>query len=122
MSDSRHSLPALSVVEASAIIVGIVVGIGIFKTPPIVAANVDSEFAFISLWLIGGLLTSTLLTLVFVPAMYTVIDDLQGLVTGLVRGAFRGRRSVNAAPQGVGVEHGNAALLQADHSLRLIDA
>jgi len=43
--------------EASAIIVGIVVGIGIFKTPPIVAANVDSEFAFIGLWLLGGLLT-----------------------------------------------------------------
>lgn len=57
MSDPRNSLPALSVVEASAIIIGIVVGIGIFKTPPIVAANVDSEFAFIGLWLIGGLLT-----------------------------------------------------------------
>ena len=30
--------------------------------------------------LIGGLLTSTLLTLVFVPAMYTVFDDLESLV------------------------------------------
>jgi APA family basic amino acid/polyamine antiporter len=57
VSGPRKSLPALSVVEASAIIIGIVVGIGIFKTPPIVAANVDSEFAFIGLWLIGGLLT-----------------------------------------------------------------
>jgi amino acid transporter len=47
----------LSVVEASAVIVGIVVGVGIFKTPPIVAANVDSQLAFIGLWLIGGLLT-----------------------------------------------------------------
>jgi HAE1 family hydrophobic/amphiphilic exporter-1 len=27
--------------------------------------------------LIGGLLTSTLLTLVFVPAMYTVFDDVE---------------------------------------------
>jgi HAE1 family hydrophobic/amphiphilic exporter-1 len=34
--------------------------------------------------LIGGLLTSTLLTLVFVPAMYTILDDLQELVLGLV--------------------------------------
>ena len=57
MSGPRPTLPALSVLEASAIVVGIVVGIGIFKTPPIVAANVDSEFAFIGLWLIGGLLT-----------------------------------------------------------------
>ena len=28
---------------------------------------------------IGGLLTSTLLTLVFIPAIYTMFDDLQGL-------------------------------------------
>src|SRR5205807_4789575 len=33
-----------------------------------------------ALVLMGGLLTSTLLTLVFVPAMYTVFDDLQSLV------------------------------------------
>src|SRR5581483_1500962 len=33
--------------------------------------------------LIGGLLTSTLLTLVFVPAMYTVFDDIQSLVRRL---------------------------------------
>jgi HAE1 family hydrophobic/amphiphilic exporter-1 len=35
----------------------------------------------VALVLIGGLLTSTLLTLVFVPAMYTVFDDIQRLVT-----------------------------------------
>ncbi|HEY3061224.1 MAG TPA: efflux RND transporter permease subunit [Chloroflexota bacterium] len=35
----------------------------------------------VALVLIGGLLTSTLLTLVFVPAMYTVFDDLQQLAT-----------------------------------------
>jgi len=35
--------------------------------------------------LIGGLLTSTLLTLVFVPAMYTIFDDIEALVVRLVR-------------------------------------
>jgi hydrophobic/amphiphilic exporter-1 (mainly G- bacteria), HAE1 family len=35
--------------------------------------------------LIGGLLTSTLLTLVFVPAMYTIFDDVQEFVVGLAR-------------------------------------
>jgi hydrophobic/amphiphilic exporter-1 (mainly G- bacteria), HAE1 family len=35
--------------------------------------------------LIGGLLTSTLLTLVFVPAMYTIFDDIQEFVVGIVR-------------------------------------
>jgi HAE1 family hydrophobic/amphiphilic exporter-1 len=39
----------------------------------------------VALVLIGGLLTSTLLTLVFVPAMYTVFDDLQEIVVRLVR-------------------------------------
>ncbi|HZT09254.1 MAG TPA: efflux RND transporter permease subunit [Chloroflexota bacterium] len=35
--------------------------------------------------LIGGLLTSTLLTLVFVPAMYTIFDDLQMRVRRITR-------------------------------------
>jgi hypothetical protein len=35
--------------------------------------------------LIGGLLTSTLLTLVFVPAMYTIFDDVQEFVVGIAR-------------------------------------
>jgi HAE1 family hydrophobic/amphiphilic exporter-1 len=39
----------------------------------------------VALVLIGGLLTSTLLTLIFVPAMYTLFDDLQVLVLRLIR-------------------------------------
>ncbi|HEX6513898.1 MAG TPA: efflux RND transporter permease subunit [Chloroflexota bacterium] len=35
--------------------------------------------------LIGGLITSTLLTLVFVPAMYTIFDDVQSGIVGLAR-------------------------------------
>jgi len=35
--------------------------------------------------LIGGLITSTLLTLVFVPAMYTIFDDVQEFVVRLAR-------------------------------------
>jgi HAE1 family hydrophobic/amphiphilic exporter-1 len=41
----------------------------------------------VALVLIGGLLTSTLLTLVFVPAMYTVFDDIQVFALNLVRRA-----------------------------------
>ncbi|BBK33711.1 amino acid/polyamine/organocation transporter (APC superfamily) [Stella humosa] len=47
----------LSVADGVAIMVGIVVGIGIFKTPPLVAANVDSELAFIGVWVAGGFVT-----------------------------------------------------------------
>jgi amino acid transporter len=38
-------------------LVGIVVGIGIFKTPPLIAANAGSEATFVALWLVGGVLT-----------------------------------------------------------------
>jgi APA family basic amino acid/polyamine antiporter len=49
--------PNLSVLDGVAIMVGIVVGIGIFKTPALVAANVGGEFAFIGVWLLGGVVT-----------------------------------------------------------------
>jgi APA family basic amino acid/polyamine antiporter len=55
-ADERR-LQTLSVVQAASMLVGIVVGIGIFKVPPIVAANVGSEAAFLAVWFAGGVLT-----------------------------------------------------------------
>ncbi|PSJ64737.1 APC family permease [Kumtagia ephedrae] len=54
-----RSLPqaSLSVFDAVTIMVGLVVGIGIFRTPSLVAANVDSELAFVAVWVAGGLVT-----------------------------------------------------------------
>ena len=49
--------PSLSVFDATVILVGIVIGIGIFRTPSLVAANVGSEAAFIGVWIAGGLVT-----------------------------------------------------------------
>ena len=49
--------PQLSVFDAVTIVVGLVVGIGIFRTPSIVAANVASEWLFILVWIVGGLIT-----------------------------------------------------------------
>jgi amino acid transporter len=49
--------PTLAVIEAVAMIVGIVVGVGIFKTPALVAANVSSGIGFLWIWLLGGLLS-----------------------------------------------------------------
>jgi amino acid transporter len=48
---------SLTVADGVAIMVGIVVGVGIFKMPPLVAANVPSDGAFIAVWLLGGLVT-----------------------------------------------------------------
>ncbi|MBM2812579.1 MAG: acriflavin resistance protein, partial [Chloroflexi bacterium] len=38
---------------------------------------------------IGGLITSSLLTLVLIPAVYTIMDDFQGLITGMPERARR---------------------------------
>ena len=57
--DDGRELPraTISVLQGVAFIVGIVVGIGIFKSPQLVAQSVTSEAAFILLWLVGGLIT-----------------------------------------------------------------
>jgi HAE1 family hydrophobic/amphiphilic exporter-1 len=52
----------------------------------------------VALVLIGGLLTSTLLTLVFVPAMYTVFDDLQTGIGRLARWLLSARNQRAAEP------------------------
>jgi len=49
--------PTLSVADAVAIIIGIVIGSGIFKTPSLVAANASSEFWFLFAWLLGGIVS-----------------------------------------------------------------
>jgi basic amino acid/polyamine antiporter, APA family len=49
--------PTLSVFDAVAMIVGIVIGVGIFKAPAIVAGNVSGETAFILLWVLGGFIS-----------------------------------------------------------------
>lgn len=46
--------PALVFVDAVAIIVGIVIGAGIFETPALVAANAGSEGVVLLVWLLGG--------------------------------------------------------------------
>ena len=48
---------SISVLQGVAFIVGIVVGIGIFKSPQLVAQNVTSEATFILLWIVGGVVT-----------------------------------------------------------------
>jgi basic amino acid/polyamine antiporter, APA family len=46
--------PSLTLPDAVALIVGIVIGAGIFQTPALVAAQAGSGFAVLLLWLIGG--------------------------------------------------------------------
>ena len=48
---------ALSTFDTIAMIVGIVIGAGIFKTPALVAANAGSETAVVLLWCAGGVIS-----------------------------------------------------------------
>lgn len=47
----------ISVIDAVVIIAGVVIGAGIFRTPSLVAANVDGTTQFIALWIVGGLVS-----------------------------------------------------------------
>ena len=47
----------LSVIDAVALIIGVVIGTGIFKTPSIVAANTADPAVFFLAWLLGGLVS-----------------------------------------------------------------
>ncbi|HEU4595329.1 MAG TPA: amino acid permease, partial [Pyrinomonadaceae bacterium] len=50
-------VPTLSLKDAVALTVGIVVGAGIFRTPSLVAANASSEGQVLLIWLAGGLVS-----------------------------------------------------------------
>lgn len=45
---------SITFIDAVSLIVGISIGAGIFETPALVAANVNSELAAILVWLLGG--------------------------------------------------------------------
>ena len=53
-NDTAGPRPELGRIDAIALIVGIIVGAGIFRTPSLVAANVENETVFLCVWLLGG--------------------------------------------------------------------
>ena len=65
----------------------------------------------VGLVLIGGLLTSTLLTLVFVPAMYTIFDDIQNLAVRLIRRDTAARPRFTGLPAPFDIPAGRPAVL-----------
>jgi basic amino acid/polyamine antiporter, APA family len=49
--------PTLGLVEGVALVIGIVVGAGIFRSPPAVAANASSTVMILAVWGLGGLVS-----------------------------------------------------------------
>lgn len=56
-SSSVHPKKVLSTVDVVALIVGIVIGAGIFRVPSLVAANSASGYMFMTTWLVGGVIS-----------------------------------------------------------------
>ncbi|MEI2415776.1 APC family permease [Orrella sp. JC864] len=50
----RRAGAGLSVLDGTAVLIGVVVGIGVFGFPPLVAAHAPTEQLYIGLWLAGG--------------------------------------------------------------------
>jgi APA family basic amino acid/polyamine antiporter len=49
--------PTLSILDAIALIIGVVIGAGVFKTPAVVAAHTGNTSLFLLAWIIGGLIS-----------------------------------------------------------------
>ena len=49
----------LSTFDGTVLVVGLIVGAGIFRSPPIVAGNVGDIWSFFAVWVIGGLVALT---------------------------------------------------------------
>uniref|UniRef100_A0A832GZY8 Amino acid permease n=1 Tax=Oscillatoriales cyanobacterium SpSt-402 TaxID=2282168 RepID=A0A832GZY8_9CYAN len=49
--------PSLTLVDAIALIVGLVIGAGIFETPALVASNIETTGGVIWIWLMGGVVS-----------------------------------------------------------------
>ncbi|HEY8581277.1 MAG TPA: amino acid permease [Beijerinckiaceae bacterium] len=56
IQDDKHApSKTIGVLEGVAFVTGIVIGVGIFRMPPLVAANTPSELVFLLAWAAGGL-------------------------------------------------------------------
>jgi amino acid transporter len=59
MSTQQSATPraTLSVFDGMAIMVGLIIGVGIFRLPQLVALNTDSSAMVLGVWVIGGVIT-----------------------------------------------------------------
>jgi basic amino acid/polyamine antiporter, APA family len=55
--ESGHPPVSFSTLSSMAVVVGIVVGIGIFRLPPIIASNSAGELQFLLFWVAGGFIS-----------------------------------------------------------------
>ncbi|MFO7923586.1 MAG: amino acid permease [Bacteroidales bacterium] len=54
---SGKPVPSFTTFSSMAVVIGIVIGIGVFRLPPIVATHSANEFQFIFFWIAGGFIS-----------------------------------------------------------------
>ena len=54
MAETARIEPRLGVFDTSMVVVSLVIGIGIFRTPALVASSTGSRAAFLGAWVLGG--------------------------------------------------------------------
>ncbi len=101
--------PSLTLSDAVALIVGIVIGAGIFQTPALVASQAGSNIAVLFLWLIGGVVS--LVGALCYAELATVYPDVGGVYYYLKRAFGRGVAFLFAWARMTVIQTGSIALL-----------
>ncbi|MGH8002485.1 MAG: APC family permease [Brasilonema sp.] len=100
--------PTLSTIDAIALIVGMVVGVGIFKTPALVAANTQSAGIALLAWLLGG--GMSLVGTLCYAELTTVYPDAGGTYHYLMRAFGKGPAFLFAWARMTVIQTGSIAL------------
>ncbi|WP_392482405.1 APC family permease [Nostoc sp. C110] len=101
--------PSLTLPDAVALIVGIVIGAGIFETPALVANQAGSNIAVLLFWLIGGVVS--LVGALCYSELATVYPDVGGTYYYLKRAFGRGVAFLFAWARMTVIQTGSIALL-----------
>ncbi len=99
----------MSVFDATAFFVGIVIGVGIFKTPSIVAATTGNEWLFIGVWIAGGV--ATIIGALCYAELAAMYPDAGGEYNFLARAWGRRTAVLFAWARGMVIQTGAIALV-----------
>jgi basic amino acid/polyamine antiporter, APA family len=100
---------SLTLPDAVALIVGIVIGAGIFQTPALVADQADSNIAVLLFWLVGGVVS--LVGAVCYAELATTYPDVGGVYYYLKRAFGRGVAFLFAWARMTVIQTGSITLL-----------
>ncbi|MEH1915870.1 APC family permease [Nostoc sp.] len=101
--------PSLTLPDAVSLIVGIVIGAGIFETPALVASQAGSDIAVLLFWLMGGVVS--LVGALCYAELATVYPDVGGVYYYLKRAFGRGVAFLFAWARMTVIQTGSIALL-----------